>query len=184
MAAPSNHPGRILPQDTEPGDANEEVISGEAVSLAEIEELLYSEDRPIALRIDRLQELADETRARAAGEIADADARSLLSEIEGAISVLEARAPRARCERTLRTTGRRFPPIPTSSRRSSAPIKRRSPSPIRLRKKACGAPGRAGAPSRYPALRAVTVSSTGASFLTMPLVSAAKSPISPGRPSR
>ena len=92
MAAPSNHPGRILPQDTEPGDANEEVISGEAVSLAEIEELLYSEDRPIALRINRLQELADETRARAAGEIADADARSLLSEIEGAISVLEARA--------------------------------------------------------------------------------------------
>lgn len=92
MAAPSNHPGRILPQDTEPGDANEEVISAEAVSLAEVEELLYSEDRPIDQRIDRLRELADETRARAAGEIADEDARSLLTEIEGAITVLESRS--------------------------------------------------------------------------------------------
>jgi hypothetical protein len=89
MAAPSNRPGRVLPQDTAPGDAGEEVIAGEAVSLSEIDDLLYADDRPLELRIARLRELAAEVRARAAGEIGDDDARTLLSEMERTIGMLE-----------------------------------------------------------------------------------------------
>ena len=84
----SNHPGRILPQDTAPGDAHDEMITGMAVSQTEIEDLLYGDDRPVAARVDRLRELADEVRARASGDLVDDDARSLLAEIERAISEL------------------------------------------------------------------------------------------------
>ena len=85
---PSNHPGHILPQDTRPGDANEEVIIGQPVSLSEVDELLYGDDRSAELRLDRLREIADQLRSRAAGEVADDDAGSLLVEIERAISSL------------------------------------------------------------------------------------------------
>lgn len=84
----SNHPGRILPQDTAPGDANEEVIAGQAVSFAEIADLLYGDDRSVELRVARLRELADEVRTRASGEVADDDARGLLDQIEDAIDKL------------------------------------------------------------------------------------------------
>lgn len=84
----SNHPGRILPQDTAPGDAADEMITGMAVSQTEIEDLLYGDDRPVAARIDRLRELGDEVRTRSAGDIADNDARALLAEIERAIAEL------------------------------------------------------------------------------------------------
>ncbi|MGV3651225.1 MAG: hypothetical protein ACO1OK_07345 [Devosia sp.] len=84
----SNHPGRILPQDTAPGDAQDEMITGMAVSQTEIEDLLYGDDRPVAARVDRLRELADEVRARASGDLVDDDARSLLGEIERAIAEL------------------------------------------------------------------------------------------------
>ena len=88
---PSNHPGHVLPQDTQPGDANEEVIAGQPVSLNEVDDLLYGEDRPADQRLDRLRELAEEQRNRAAGEIGDDDARSVLGEIERAIATLDAR---------------------------------------------------------------------------------------------
>ncbi|SFZ86421.1 hypothetical protein SAMN02983003_3602 [Devosia enhydra] len=84
----SNHPGRILPQDTAPGDAHDEMITGMAVSQTEIEDLLYGDDRPVAARVDRLRELADEVRVRASGDLVDDDARALLGEIERAISEL------------------------------------------------------------------------------------------------
>jgi hypothetical protein len=85
---PSNHPGHVLPQDTAPGDANEEVIIGQPVSLNEVDDLLYGEDRPADLRLDRLRELADDMRARAAGVT--------LRELERAITTLEARDRDAR----------------------------------------------------------------------------------------
>lgn len=85
----SNHPGRILPQDTSPGDADEEVLAGLAISAGEVQELLYGDDRPVEARIDRLQELAEELRARQAGEVADNDAATLLGEIEWAIGELQ-----------------------------------------------------------------------------------------------
>ena len=93
MAA-SNRPGHILPQDTAPGDANDEVISGQAVSFSEVADLLYGDDRPVEQRIDRLRELGEEGRARAAGEIADDDARGLLDQIEDAIASLEGKSSR------------------------------------------------------------------------------------------
>jgi hypothetical protein len=91
MAAP-NHLGHVLPQDTAPGDANEEVNVGQPVSLNEIEDLLYGDDRPAEQRLERLRELADELRARAAGDIADDDARAVLSEVERAIATLAAKS--------------------------------------------------------------------------------------------
>lgn len=87
----SNHPGRILPQDTGPGDAEDEVLPGLAISVGEVQELLYGDDRPVEARIDRLRELAEELRAWATGEVADTDAASLLSEIEWAIGELQAK---------------------------------------------------------------------------------------------
>ncbi len=90
--SPTNHLGHVLPQDTRPGDANEEVNVGQPVSLSEIEDLLYGDDRPAEQRIDRLRELADELRTRAAGDIADDDAGVVLEEIERAIATLEAKS--------------------------------------------------------------------------------------------
>jgi hypothetical protein len=89
---PSNHPGHILPQDTQPGDANEEVNLGQPVSLTEIEDLLYGDDRPAEHRLERLRELAEELRARAAGDIADDDAGVVLEEVERAIATLVAKS--------------------------------------------------------------------------------------------
>jgi hypothetical protein len=89
---PTNHPGRVLPQDTRPGDAGDEVNVGQPVSLNEVEDLLYGDDRPAEHRLDRLRELAGELRARSAGDIADDDAGAVLAEIERAIATLEAKS--------------------------------------------------------------------------------------------
>lgn len=86
---PSNHPGRILAQDTEPGDTDEEVITGQPVSQNEIDDLLYGEDRPAEERIDRLREIADHLRARQAADMGDDDPGALIEEIERAVSRLE-----------------------------------------------------------------------------------------------
>lgn len=91
----SNHPGRILPQDTGPGDAEDEVIPGLAISMGEVEELLYGDDRSVEARVDRLRELAEELRAREAGEVADNDAETLLAEIERAIGELQSKGGRS-----------------------------------------------------------------------------------------
>jgi hypothetical protein len=88
----SNHPGHILPQDTRPGDGNEEVNVGQPVSLNEVEELLYGDDRSHEQRLERLRELAEDMRSRAAGDVADDDTRTLLAETERAIATLESKA--------------------------------------------------------------------------------------------
>ena len=92
MTTPSTHLGHVLPQDTRPGDANEEANAGQPVSLNEIEDLLYGDDRPADQRIERLRELAEELRARAAGDIADDDAGAVLEEVERAIATLVAKS--------------------------------------------------------------------------------------------
>lgn len=94
---PSNHPGRILPQDTSPGDGNEEVNVGQPVSLTEVEDLLYGDDRPAELRLDRLNELANELRDRVSSEsvspeLDDNEARTMLDEIERAIYTLRTKS--------------------------------------------------------------------------------------------
>ena len=86
----SNHPGRILPQDSAPADAAESMIVGQAVSQTEVEDLLYGDDRPVTARVDRLRELADVLRVRQAGEFADDDTGALLDEIDRAIGELTA----------------------------------------------------------------------------------------------
>lgn len=88
---PSN-PGHIIPQDTATSDAVGDVITGLPVSQDEIDELTYGEDRPAEERVARLRELADDLRERAAGEMGDDDAASLVASIEQAISTLETKA--------------------------------------------------------------------------------------------
>jgi hypothetical protein len=86
---PTNNPGSILPQDTEPADAADEVIVGQPISQDEVDDLLYGEDRPAGERIDRLRELADHLRARQAGDLAtNPDSDPLLDEIDRAIAQL------------------------------------------------------------------------------------------------
>jgi hypothetical protein len=87
---PSNHPGHVLPQDTAPSDGNQDATASQPVSLSEVDDLLYGEDRPADLRLDRLRELADDMRTRSAGDIMDDDAAVTLREIERAITTLEA----------------------------------------------------------------------------------------------
>jgi hypothetical protein len=92
---PSNHPGYIIPQDTAPDDTGTDAIIGLPISQDEVDELLYSEDRPTEERLDRLRELADDLRTRKAGEIGDNDAATLLGSIEETISSLEAKSRNA-----------------------------------------------------------------------------------------
>jgi hypothetical protein len=87
--ATSNHPGRILPRDIDPGDADEAAIVGLEFNQSEVEDLLYGDDRPVEARLRRLDELASELRLRGAADLAgDNDTGALLSEIERAMEEL------------------------------------------------------------------------------------------------
>ncbi|MDF2799470.1 MAG: hypothetical protein K0R85_2214 [Devosia sp.] len=72
---PTNHPGSILPQDTEPADAVDEVIVGQPISQDEVDDLLYGEDRPAGERVDRdpLLDEIDRAIAELSGSLSDAD---------------------------------------------------------------------------------------------------------------
>ncbi len=88
---PSNHPGRIIPRDTAPGDAMDEVLADLPFSRDEVDDLLFGSDqRPSAERLDRLRELAEHLRVRAAGDFGNGDVASLLGEVEDAIGEIEA----------------------------------------------------------------------------------------------
>jgi hypothetical protein len=84
----NGHPGRILPQDVTAQDGWGSVLTAMPVSQAEIEELLYGDDRPPDERFERLQELAAELRAQEPGDFGDGDPRALLGEIDEAIARL------------------------------------------------------------------------------------------------
>ena len=89
--SPINNPGSILPQDTGSGDAVDDMITSQPISQNEIDDLLYGEDRPVRERVGRLSELAEELRARRAGDLAGDDSDALIDEIERAIASLGGR---------------------------------------------------------------------------------------------
>jgi hypothetical protein len=87
------HPGRILPQDVKAQDGWGEMVTALPISQAEIEELLYGDDRPPQERIARLQELAGQLREDLPGDLGDgdglADSKALLLEVDEAIARLQ-----------------------------------------------------------------------------------------------
>ncbi len=82
------HPGRIVPQDLVPDDGSGESLTALPVSQAEIDELLYGDDRPPEERVERLKELAAQMREAEPGDFGDGDPRALLLEIDEAIARL------------------------------------------------------------------------------------------------
>jgi hypothetical protein len=80
------HPGRVLPQDVVPQDGWGEVMTALPISQAEIDDLLYGDDRPPAERVERLSEIAEFLRSREPGDFGDDDPGRLLDEIERAIA--------------------------------------------------------------------------------------------------
>jgi hypothetical protein len=82
------HPGRVLPQDITPQDGWDEMNTAQPVSPAEIDELLYGEDRPAAERLARLREIAGELRAMEPADFGDDDPGVLLGQIDEAIAKL------------------------------------------------------------------------------------------------
>ena len=87
------HPGRILPQDVRAEDGSGEMVTALPISQAEIEDLLYGDDRPPQERIERLQDLAGQLREDLPGDLGDgdgpADTQALLLEIDEAIARLQ-----------------------------------------------------------------------------------------------
>jgi hypothetical protein len=82
------HPGRIVAQDVRPEDGSGNSLTALPISQAEIEDLLYGEDRPAQDRLERLQELAAQMREEEPGDFGDGDPRALLGEIDEAIARL------------------------------------------------------------------------------------------------
>lgn len=82
------HPGRIVPQDILPQDGSGTSLTALPLSQAEVEELLYGDDRPAQERVERLQELAAQLREEEPGDFGDGDPRALLGEIEEALARL------------------------------------------------------------------------------------------------
>ena len=86
------HPGRILPQDIKPQDGSGEMLTALPISQAEIDELLYGDDRPPQERIERLQELAAQLRDDMPGDLGDGDGlrdtQALLLEVDEAVARL------------------------------------------------------------------------------------------------
>lgn len=82
----SAHPGRVLPQDIITPDGGGDMMTALPISQAEIEDLLYGDDRSAAERVERLTELADSLRDRQPGDFGDDDPGRLLTEIDAAIA--------------------------------------------------------------------------------------------------
>jgi hypothetical protein len=77
-----------LPQDTTPDDGSGDMLTASPVSQAEIEELLYGDDRPAQERIERLEEIAGTLRDLEPADFGDGDPKALVGEIEAAVSRL------------------------------------------------------------------------------------------------
>ena len=88
--SPNNHPGHIIPQDIEPGDASEAFGIAEPYTQTEIEDLLYGDDRPAGQRLARLRELRVEATVRESGDWGDQDPAAMLDELDRAIDELSA----------------------------------------------------------------------------------------------
>jgi len=85
----NSHPGRIVPQDIVPDDGSGSSLTALPISQAEVDELLYGDDRPPGERIARLQELAAHLRDDEPGDFGDGDPRALLLEVDEAIVRLQ-----------------------------------------------------------------------------------------------
>ena len=90
------HPGRVLPQDIVPQDGWGDMLTALPVSQAEIEDLLYGDDRPAEERIERLSEIGESLRNREPGDFGDNDPGMLLGEIDSAIARIRAGTERDR----------------------------------------------------------------------------------------
>src|SRR5690606_17843598 len=88
--SPNNHPGHIIPQDIQPGDASEAFGLAEPYTQTEIEDLLYGDDRPASQRLARLRELREEASVRESGDWGDQDPAATLDELDRAIDELSA----------------------------------------------------------------------------------------------
>lgn len=86
-----NQRGVVLPQNTGLDDAAFQPGISQPVSQAEIEELLYNDDRPAEARARRLREIRDELAARESADRGDDDPLALIWEIDEAIARLEQR---------------------------------------------------------------------------------------------
>lgn len=94
--SPLNHRGTVLPQNTgRDDDAAFQPGIAQPVSQAEIEDLLYADDRPVAERVERLREIRDELAMRESADLVGTDSDRVLGEIEEAIARLEGADPDA-----------------------------------------------------------------------------------------
>lgn len=82
------HPGRVLAQDMVPPDGGGEMNTAQPLSPAEIDELLYGEDRPAEERLARLREIAEDLRQMEPADFGDDDPGILLGQVEDAIARL------------------------------------------------------------------------------------------------
>lgn len=85
----SNGNGDVTGQDTEIGEDDDIPGIGQPLSQAEIEELLYSDEWPAGVRLERLRAYRDELMSREAADFGAADPHTLLREVETAIASLE-----------------------------------------------------------------------------------------------
>ncbi|WP_156458201.1 hypothetical protein [Devosia epidermidihirudinis] len=89
MAQHHDHHGTMVPQDTNFDNADQPGIA-QPYAQAEVEELLYGDDRPASERLARLRELREEAGIRESGDWGGNDPAALLEEIERAIDELSA----------------------------------------------------------------------------------------------
>jgi len=87
MVQHHEHPGSLVPQEISFDNADQPGIA-QPYSQTEIEDLVYGNDRPVAERLARLEEIRAEMYARESGDFGGDDPAALLGEIERAIAEL------------------------------------------------------------------------------------------------
>jgi len=85
----SNHTGDVVGQDAEIGEDDDAPGIAQPLSQAEIEELLYSDQWPAEVRLERLRAFRDELQSREAADFGADDPGWLSREVESAIARLE-----------------------------------------------------------------------------------------------
>ena len=82
-----HHRGTLVPQEINFDNADQPGIS-QPYSQAEVEELLFGDDRPVAERLERLREIRSELANRESADWGDEDPAALLGEVDRAIDAL------------------------------------------------------------------------------------------------
>ncbi len=85
----TNSNGDVVGQDTEVGEDDDAPGIAQPLSQAEIEELLYSDEWPAGVRLERLRAFRDELQSREAADFGADDPGWLSREVEAAIARLE-----------------------------------------------------------------------------------------------